>query len=415
MVDGIVDKPIFDYIHAAAAYTKLGNLQKRNPVGAKEMQGSVLVRLEQRLQGMLVRKEVGAQQLANILWAAANLFSDIPALLNIVPNLSAEILLKASDTDPQGLSNSLWSAVQLQDAKPEVLKIVLAIVAQIPLKSKDMIPQHVSNSLWAAAKLKDSAPEVLKIVPALVAQIPLKAVGMIPQHLANSLWALKDFPDASPAVPKAALALVQNVPSKISGMDGQLLSNTVEALVYLGESFPIDSQQDIVAASAARLASILPKLKGRDLMFTVPVVIWACVRSDVHDGKLFCAAVARFSSARVLASLTDWGLCALWLGWSCNSCVVDLLWKLDATVLPRAQLCATHSYNQCGSSACIVGYWCHPSFKLLSASFANLRMWSYCTLNKATEFDSFVDGLESEISRRGLSGSEKEILAEREP
>lgn len=42
-----------------------------------------------------------------------------------------------------------------------------------------------------------------------------------------------------------------------------------------------------------------------------------------------------------------------------------------------------------------------------------LRKWSYSTLKEAVEFDSFVEGLESEITRRGLRESEKEVLAER--
>ena len=46
---------------------------------------------------------------------------------------------------------------------------------------------------------------------------------------------------------------------------------------------------------------------------------------------------------------------------------------------------------------------------------AELRKWSYQTLGKTAEFGCFVDLLESEIARRGLTGSEDEILAEREP
>ena len=97
VVDGIVDKPIFDYIHAAAAYTKLGNFQKKGRLCPGDMNGNVLVRLDNRLHGMLVRKQVGAQGLANILWAAANLFSGIPAVLNMVPAIADQVPSKASD------------------------------------------------------------------------------------------------------------------------------------------------------------------------------------------------------------------------------------------------------------------------------------------------------------------------------
>ena len=159
--------------------------------------------------------------------------------------------------------------------------------------------QGLSNSLWAAAKLQDAAPEVVKIVPALAAQIPLKAVSMNRQDLSNSLWALKDLPTASPAVPRAVLALVEEIPSKIGGMDGQALS------VFLGESFPIDKRQDMFAASAARLNPVLPTLKGKDLMFTVPMVLWACGRANAYDAKLFAAVPQRFSSAGAVTSMPD--------------------------------------------------------------------------------------------------------------
>ena len=444
LVDGIVDKRVFDHIHASAAYTKLGNFQKKGQLRLTEVNGMVLARLESRLQGMLVRKEVGAQGLANIFWAAANLFdlksvrSVLPALvqqislrvnemkpqglsnslwavaqlqdaapevLQTVPALVARIPLKTRDTDPRHLSNNMWAAAKLQDAAPEVLKIVPSVVGQVPVRAASMnpqdlsnclwaavqlrdsapevlkivpalvaqieskaggmseqhlsnslwaaaqlqdaatevlkivpalveqirlkapnmiIPQHLSNSLWAAAKLQDAAPEVVKVVPALAAQIPFKAVGMIPQHLSNSLWALKDFP-ASTALAKGVLALVEEIPSKINCMDAQELSNTTQALVFLGESLPIDKQPEMIAASAEQLNRILPGLKGKDLMFTAPVVIWACGRSNVYDANLFTAVAGRFSSRRAVSSLPDWGVCALHLG--CTLLLAASIWR----------------------------------------------------------------------------------------
>ena len=353
-VGTVVDTPIFNYIHAAAAYTKLGNFQKKGQVGPKEVNSNALVRLDERLEGMLLRKEVGTQGLANILWAIASLVSDIPALrkivpglveqipgkvgdmipqalsnlfwaaaqlqddapkvLNIVPVLVAQMVLDASKMDPQGLSNSLWAAGKLHGVAPEVVKAVPALAAQACLKAGGMKPQELSNSLWAAANLQDAAPEVVKIVPALAAQIPLKTGGMNPQDLSNSLWALKDFADASPAVAKAVQALVEKVPSKITSMNGQELSNTAEALVFLAESFPVDKQQDIIAAAAAQFKRFLPRLKGKELMLDVPMVVWACRRSNVKDQQLFIAVANRFSSHDMVASLPPWGLCALNLG-----------------------------------------------------------------------------------------------------
>ena len=313
-VDTIVGKPEFNHIHAGATYTKLSNIRKKGHLGPKELERNVLVRLQQRLQGMLLRREVGARQMANILWAVANLFTGLKPLLEVVPTLAAQISLKAGDLKQQELSNSLWAAAELQDDAPEVLNIIAAVAAEIPLKPGKMNTQDLSNNLLAAAKLRVAAPQVVKTVPALAAQIPLKASSMTQQDLSNSLWALKDFVDASPAVPQAVQALVQNVPSKITSMNAQELSNTAEALVFLGESFPIAQQHDIIAASAAQLKRSLPRLKGKKLTLSVPMVVWACRRCNVEDPRLFAAAADRFSSHDLLALLSPWGLCALNLG-----------------------------------------------------------------------------------------------------
>ena len=392
--DTVVDKPIFNYIHVSAAYTKPGNFQKKGGLSPAEVRSNVLLRLGDRLQGMLARKEVDEQGLSNIIWAFANLFLDVPLvlkrvpalveqipgkvgdmipqhlsnslwaaaqlqdaapkILEIVPALVEQIPFKAHDMDPQHVSNSLWAAAKLQDAAPKVLKMVPSVVAQVSLKAKDMIPQHLSNTLWAAAKLQDAAPEVLKVIPALAKQIslkpddmnaqdlsnniwaaallrdagpdvvkilpavaseiPLKVTKMVPQQLSNCLWGLKSFAGASHAVQKAVLALVQEIQRQVRRMKPQDLSNTLEALVFRSQSFPIVDQPDIVAASSAQLTRLLPKLKGKDLQFAVPVVVWACSKSNVYDGKLFEAIADRFSSQHLVASMPDWGLCAMWLG-----------------------------------------------------------------------------------------------------
>ena len=238
LVDGIVDKPIFDYIHVAATYTKLGNFQKKGGLSPSEVGRNVLLRLGDRLQGMLARKEVDEQGVSNILWACANLFLDVPVVLKLVPALAEQIPGKVGDMIPQHLSNSLWAAAQLQEAAPEVLKTVPALVAQIPLKTRDMDPQGLSNILWASAKLQDAAPKVLEMVPSVVAQVPLKAKDMIPQQLSNSLWAAVQLQDSAPEVLKIVPALVAQIESKARGMKEQDLSNSLWAAAQLQDAAP---------------------------------------------------------------------------------------------------------------------------------------------------------------------------------
>ena len=296
-VDTVVDKPSFNYIHVAATYTKLGNFQKKGQLDTMDADSGVLVRLESRLQGMLVRRQVEAQALSNILWAFASLFSDIPAVLKAVPAVAEQVPGKASDMIEQHLSNCLWAAAQLQHVERKVLKIVPAIVQQIPSHVGEMNEQHLSNILWAAAQLQQSAraSDVLSIVPEIVEHIPLKARSMTAQGLAN----------------------------------------TVEALVFLRETFPINQQPSVanaVSASAARLSLILDRLQGKDLQFAVPVVVWACGQYNLYDAKLFKEVSELFSQRqRVLALMPPWDLCAL-----------NLRPKLEAFALDVRNWCGGH-------------------------------------------------------------------------
>ena len=236
VVSKAVDRPVFDHIHLAATYAKLGAFQKMRQLPLSRMTRSVLVKLERRLLQMLEKGQIDPQGLSNILWAAAHLFVDAPVLLKIVPALSAQIPSKASDMIAQHLSNSLWATVQLKEAVPEVLQIVPALVAQVPVCAADMTPQHVSNSLWAAAVLRDAAPAVLQMVPYLVAQVPLQAGHMLPQALANSLWAAATLQDASPDVLRMVPSIVAQIELKVDDMNPQDVSNILWAAADLWTS-----------------------------------------------------------------------------------------------------------------------------------------------------------------------------------
>jgi len=59
---------------------------------------------------------------------------------------------------------------------------------------------------------------------------------------------------------------------------------------------------------------LLPRLRGKDLSFAVPVVIWACSKAGVYDGELLASVAARLGSRTKLSALPDFGVCAL--SWS---------------------------------------------------------------------------------------------------
>ena len=251
--------------------------------------------------------------------------------------------------NPQGLSNILWAAANLRDKDADLLKVVAVVVQQITQKPGAMNPQDLANNLWAAGQLQHAAPKVLQVVPAIVGQVPGRAAQMIPQALSNCLFAAMRLADAVPKVLHAVLALVKEVPGKIGAMKSQQLANSLEALVVLEEHLPIVELPGIATAAAARLKPILQEVKGKDLVFNVPMVLWACAKTETYDAELLAAVAKRFASNRMIDSL------------------------------PRLNLCAL--------------------------------TWAYRNLDEEGVYSDFIGRLESEISKRGLR--EEEVLAGR--
>ena len=251
------------------------------------------------------------QHLSNSLWATAKLQDAAPAVLSVVSALVEEIPNKVGDMNPQNLSNILWAAANLHNKDADILKVVGVVVQQVMQNPGGMNPQELANSLWATAKLQDAAPEVLQVVPAVVAQIPAKVAEMNAQEVSSCLFAAMRLADAVPEVIEVAPALVKEVPGKMDAMKPQGLGNSLEALVVLAERLPIVGLPRIAAAAAAmQLKRILPAVKGKDFVFDVPIVLWACAKLEVCDSQLLAAVAERFPS-KSIKSLPPRSLCAL--------------------------------------------------------------------------------------------------------
>ena len=270
VLDEIVDGPIFDSIHASAAYKRLENCNKKGALRQRDWDDQVLLRLHARVEDMALEGRLGPRQTANVLnslghlseqfgtptqllaalvksvpakvkgmnafdlsncmWASAKLKDTAPVVLEMVSAIAVQIPNKAKDMEAQGLSNCLWASGQLKDVvAPDVLVGVSAIAAQIPKKAQDVKPQHLSNCLWAFVQLKDIAPDVLAGVSAIAAQIPKKAQDAKPQHLSTCLWAFVQLKDIAPDVLEAVPAIAVQIPNKAKDMEAQGLSNCLWA------------------------------------------------------------------------------------------------------------------------------------------------------------------------------------------
>lgn len=115
VLDQVVEKSIFNEIHASAAYGALANFQQRRELQQSDAASPVLVKLDRQFLRMLQRKVVAPRTLANVLRAFASLFTEIPAVLKILPGIARELPGKVTGMKPQELSNSLWAAAALKD------------------------------------------------------------------------------------------------------------------------------------------------------------------------------------------------------------------------------------------------------------------------------------------------------------
>ena len=237
ILDGVVDDPIFNKIHASAAYHSLATKWKGG-LTPSDKKSPVLPRLAARVQTMTEKGQVEPRTVANVLYSLGKLSNGWDISKGLLMALVKSLGEKAGGMNEQELSNSLLAFVPLKRVAPEVLTALPKLAAQISIKAKDMKPQELSNSLWASARLKDVAPDVKEIVPALLTQINVKAKDMIPQHLSKSLWAATRLKDDAPEVLQMVPALVKEIPFNQADFSSRQIRYCLEALVLLWDSVP---------------------------------------------------------------------------------------------------------------------------------------------------------------------------------
>eukprot|EP00438_Fugacium_kawagutii_P002196 Skav220751 [mRNA] locus=scaffold6504:16934:18163:- [translate_table: standard] len=284
LLDKRLDGP-FDFEQASSWYHSLATWKRRRGLQSSHWDSPVVARLHARVQQIVLEDQLNEQAFANIFWSIAKVSDRFSIPTELVDALVKSLPAKAKGMKQQELSKCLWACAQLKDLVP-VLQAVPAIVSQIPSKAKGMTPQHLSNCLWATVQLKKVVPDVLEIVPAITVQIPDKAKGMKPQELSSCLWACAQLKDDAPEVLEIVLPVVKQVRMKIKDMNAQDLSTNLEALVPLQKLVPeiarlvadSNGREDILRSSAARLSTLLPRLRGKDLSIAVPSVIRACAK-----------------------------------------------------------------------------------------------------------------------------------------
>ena len=120
LLDGVVDDPIFNKIHASAAYHSLATKWKGGLTPNDEAR-PVFPRLAARVQRITEEGQVGPREVANVLYSLGKLSDDLDVPKGLLMALVESLGEKASGMNEQELSNSLLACVQLKGVAPEVL------------------------------------------------------------------------------------------------------------------------------------------------------------------------------------------------------------------------------------------------------------------------------------------------------
>ncbi|WP_422444801.1 hypothetical protein [Endozoicomonas sp. ALB091] len=154
---------------------------------------------------------------------------------------------EARNIGAQGIANLLWAMAKLvdnrQEQTPELKEAVAVLLPHMNAQKDHFIPQQTANLLWAMAKLVDKGlqqtPGLKKAVAALLPHVHANKANFTPQAIANLLWAMAKLVENgkwTPGLKEAVATLLPYVNPQKAQFDPQQVANLLWAMAKLGNS-----------------------------------------------------------------------------------------------------------------------------------------------------------------------------------
>ena len=252
----------FNHIHLSAAYTQAVGLCQHGAAAIQQPAASTMQQLllsELHQVSVRLQQQCGARELSNVIWACGRLSS--PATVQqLLP-----VFLQACSVRqpvPQDVANVLWAAanLQLQLTAAELQQLLGRCAAVLP----DAAPQALSNTLWAVAAMGQQVPQqqLQRFLGRFAAVLP----DATPQDVSNTLWAVATM---GQQVPQQQLQrLLDRFVALLPNSSPQHVSNTLWAVATMGQQVPPRQLQLVLAAYDKLLPDATPQ--------GVSNVLWAC-------------------------------------------------------------------------------------------------------------------------------------------
>ncbi|WP_163387952.1 DUF1601 domain-containing protein, partial [Endozoicomonas acroporae] len=212
---------------------------------------------------------VGAQEIANLLWAMAKLVDSgqerTPGLNAAVAALLPHVNAQKDQFIPQHIANLLWAMAKLvdngQERTPGLNEAVARLLPLVNAQKAHFKPQEIANLLWAMAKLVDNGqeqtPEFNEAVAALLPHVNAQKANFKPQGIANLLWAMAKLVDngqeRTPGLNEAVAALLPHVNAQKDQFNAQGVTNLLWAMAKL-----VDNGQEQTPELNEAVAALLP-------------------------------------------------------------------------------------------------------------------------------------------------------------
>ncbi|WP_422450753.1 DUF1601 domain-containing protein [Endozoicomonas sp. ALB091] len=232
------------------------------------------------------------QHIANLLWAMAKLVDNgqeqTPELNEAVASLLADVNAQKGNFKPQEIANLLWAMAKLvdngQEQTPMLSRAEAVLLPHVSAQKANFKPQGIANLLWAMAKLVDNrqkrTPERNDAVAALLPHVSAQTANFKPQGIANLLWAMAKLVDngqeQTPGLNKAVVALLPHVNTHKDQFNARGIANLLWAMAKL-----VDKGLERTPQLKEAVATLLPFVNAQKAHFKAQEIanlLWATAK-----------------------------------------------------------------------------------------------------------------------------------------
>ncbi|WP_422461558.1 DUF1601 domain-containing protein [Endozoicomonas sp. ALB115] len=232
------------------------------------------------------------QHIANLLWAMAKLVDNgqerTPGLNEAVARLLPDVNAQKTHFKPQEIASLLWAMAKLvdngQEQTPAFNEAVAALLSRVNAHKDRFNAQGITNLLWAMAKLVGNGQEqtagLKETVIVLLPCVNALKDRFIPQHIANLLWAMAKLVDygqeRTPGLKEAVAALLPNVNAQKDQFNAQAIANLLWVMAKL-----VGSGLERAPGLKEAVATLLPQVIAKKANFKpqgIANLLWAMAK-----------------------------------------------------------------------------------------------------------------------------------------